>query len=365
MGLLGVINPSYVASGFVVGVLVGMTGVGGGSLMTPLLILLFGLDARIAVGTDLLYAALTKTAGSMVHGSAGAVDWRITGRLAMGSIPAAVLTIVALYVLGPTNKQASTIIGVVLGAALIVTASCVFARPLLLRLMQAVAPTGLFKAPHGGDDRLWRASRRAGVDLVGWRRCDRYGGARLSLPRGADSAAGWVGHRPCGAADLGRRARPLAARLGQHRDPCLASNRLDSRDRYREPTGVARAGFRAAAGAGRDACPRRDQDACLAALTPPAVWSPASRGAAQHPCTIRRASDDGYASNRSRNGNRDRPTYTRRGPSRSCADRTNPRDRGRRAPDAPFSSVRRSSRRSACPRVERRFRTDRGSARRG
>ena len=145
MGLLGVINPSYVASGFVVGVLVGMTGVGGGSLMTPLLILLFGLDARIAVGTDLLYAALTKTAGSMVHGSAGAGDWRITGRLAMGSIPAAVLTIVALYVLGPTNKQASTIIGVVLGAALIVTASCVFARPLLLRLMQAVAPTGLFK----------------------------------------------------------------------------------------------------------------------------------------------------------------------------------------------------------------------------
>ena len=62
------IDPLYVASGFGVGLLVGMTGVGGGSLMTPVLILLFGVHPSTAVGTDLLYAAATKTGGSLVHG---------------------------------------------------------------------------------------------------------------------------------------------------------------------------------------------------------------------------------------------------------------------------------------------------------
>jgi uncharacterized membrane protein YfcA len=143
--LLGIINPAYAASGFGVGMLVGLTGVGGGSLMTPLLVLLFGLEPRAAVGTDLLYASLTKTVGSAVHGSAGTVEWRITGRLALGSIPAALLTVAALYLLGPTDKRLSAIISVILGVALIVTAICVFARPLLLRLMQAVAPTSLFE----------------------------------------------------------------------------------------------------------------------------------------------------------------------------------------------------------------------------
>jgi hypothetical protein len=61
------IDPLYVAAGFGVGLLVGMTGVGGGSLMTPLLILLFGIHPSTAVGTDLLYAAATKTGGSLVH----------------------------------------------------------------------------------------------------------------------------------------------------------------------------------------------------------------------------------------------------------------------------------------------------------
>ncbi len=65
---LEMIDPLYVASGFGVGLLVGMTGVGGGSLMTPLLILLFGIHPSTAVGTDLLYAAATKTGGSLVHG---------------------------------------------------------------------------------------------------------------------------------------------------------------------------------------------------------------------------------------------------------------------------------------------------------
>ena len=69
------IDPLYVASGFSVGLLVGMTGVGGGSLMTPLLILLFGIHPATAVGTDLLYAAATKTGGSLVHGWARSIRW--------------------------------------------------------------------------------------------------------------------------------------------------------------------------------------------------------------------------------------------------------------------------------------------------
>ena len=83
------IDPLYSFSGFGVGLLVGMTGVGGGSLMTPLLILLFGIHPSTAVGTDLLYAAATKTAGASVHGIAKSIDWRIVGLLALGSLPEA------------------------------------------------------------------------------------------------------------------------------------------------------------------------------------------------------------------------------------------------------------------------------------
>jgi uncharacterized membrane protein YfcA len=88
MDLFAAINPLLVVSGFVVGMLVGLTGVGGGSLMTPILVLLFGVHATTAVGTDLLYAAITKTGGTLTHGLKGTVDWRVTGRLAAGSIPA-------------------------------------------------------------------------------------------------------------------------------------------------------------------------------------------------------------------------------------------------------------------------------------
>jgi hypothetical protein len=82
------IDPLYSISGFAVGFLVGMTGVGGGSLMTPLLILLFGIHPATAVGTDLLYAAATKTGGSAVHGFARSIHWPTVLRLASGSIPA-------------------------------------------------------------------------------------------------------------------------------------------------------------------------------------------------------------------------------------------------------------------------------------
>jgi uncharacterized protein len=92
----------YPLSGFVVGAIVGLTGMGGGSLMTPLLILLFGVHPLTTVGTDLLYAAATKTVGTAIHSKKGNVDWRIAGALAAGSVPATVLTI---WVLSRLPKQ--------------------------------------------------------------------------------------------------------------------------------------------------------------------------------------------------------------------------------------------------------------------
>lgn len=86
----------YVVSGFIVGMLVGFTGVGGGSLMTPLLTVLFGVHPSIAVGTDLAFAAITKTVGVFAHRSKGTVRWDIVRRLCYGALPVAILTTVLL-----------------------------------------------------------------------------------------------------------------------------------------------------------------------------------------------------------------------------------------------------------------------------
>ena len=95
--ILHFIDPLYALSGLAVGVLVGLTGVGGGSLMTPLLVLAFGVHPATAVGTDLLYAAATKTVGTGVHGLKGSVQWKIVARLAAGSMPATILTLWLLH----------------------------------------------------------------------------------------------------------------------------------------------------------------------------------------------------------------------------------------------------------------------------
>jgi len=116
------IDPLYSLSGFAVGALVGMTGVGGGSLMTPLLILLFGVHPATAVGTDLLYAAVTKTGGSLVHGFARSIDWRVVRRLATGSIPATIVTLAALSHFNLSGDAARNLITLVLGFALFCTA---------------------------------------------------------------------------------------------------------------------------------------------------------------------------------------------------------------------------------------------------
>jgi uncharacterized membrane protein YfcA len=112
----------YIGSGFMVGFLVGMTGVGGGSLMTPLLILLFGVHPATAVGTDLLYATSTKSMGTLVHAAARTVDWALVGLLAIGSMPATIATIVILSQFDLQSALAQRIISLTLGAVLVVTA---------------------------------------------------------------------------------------------------------------------------------------------------------------------------------------------------------------------------------------------------
>ncbi|MGB8757516.1 MAG: sulfite exporter TauE/SafE family protein [Pseudolabrys sp.] len=116
------IDPLYSLSGFAVGALVGMTGVGGGSLMTPLLILLFGVHPATAVGTDLLYAAATKTGGSLVHGYARSIDWRVVRRLATGSVPATLVTLAVLSHFNLSGDAARNLITLVLSVALLATA---------------------------------------------------------------------------------------------------------------------------------------------------------------------------------------------------------------------------------------------------
>lgn len=126
-------NPLYSLVGFFVGALVGLTGVGGGSLMTPLLVLLFGFHPATAVGTDLLYASVTKSVGTAVHHKGETVDWKIVRGLATGSVPAAIITLSIMAYLGTSGASSSIVLNLLLGSALLVTSIAVFFRPIILR----------------------------------------------------------------------------------------------------------------------------------------------------------------------------------------------------------------------------------------
>jgi uncharacterized membrane protein YfcA len=130
------IDPLYVASGFGVGVLVGMTGVGGGSLMTPLLILLFGIHPSTAVGTDLLYASATKIGGSVVHGFTRSIHWPAVIRLASGSIPASLLTLLVLWQLDLKTDAGRSLVNVVLCFALFLTAASLIFRKAIMESLR-------------------------------------------------------------------------------------------------------------------------------------------------------------------------------------------------------------------------------------
>jgi hypothetical protein len=110
-----------------------MTGVGGGSLMTPLLVLIFGFHPATAVGTDLLYASVTKTVGTAVHNNRKTVDWKIVSSLACGSMPAAIASIYVMSRVGTLEAHAAGVLNVLLGATLLLTSISVFFRPWIVR----------------------------------------------------------------------------------------------------------------------------------------------------------------------------------------------------------------------------------------
>jgi len=153
-----VIDPLYVASGFSVGLLVGMTGVGGGSLMTPLLIMFFGVHPATAVGTDLLYAAATKAGGGIVHGWARSIHWPAVIRLASGSIPASILTLLVLWQLDLPADSARSVVNSVLCFALLLTAISLIFRKLVIERLRA-------RMEHVDDATIARATVLVGASL--------------------------------------------------------------------------------------------------------------------------------------------------------------------------------------------------------
>jgi uncharacterized protein len=113
---------AFIFAGFIVGLIVGLTGVGGGSLMTPILIFGFGIKPYLAIGTDLLFAAFTKLGGTVNLARTKTVDWRIVGSLCAGSIPAALITIYFLHSVGTTSPAVQKVMTTTLGFALLLTA---------------------------------------------------------------------------------------------------------------------------------------------------------------------------------------------------------------------------------------------------
>lgn len=114
---------ALIFAGFAVGLIVGLTGVGGGSLMTPILIFLFGIKPYLAVGTDLLFAAVTKAGGTWSLARQRLVPWRVVGQLCAGSIPAALATLWVLHRVGPASPGVQSVMTHTLGVALLLTAA--------------------------------------------------------------------------------------------------------------------------------------------------------------------------------------------------------------------------------------------------
>lgn len=130
---------AFILAGFAVGLIVGLTGVGGGSLMTPVLIFVFGVKPNLAVGSDLLFAAFTKLGGTLGLARQRLVPWRVVAQLCAGSIPAALLALWALRHLGPDSAAAQRLMTTTLGAALLLTAAATFYKVLVFSPERAAA----------------------------------------------------------------------------------------------------------------------------------------------------------------------------------------------------------------------------------
>ncbi len=133
---------AFIFAGFFVGLVVGLTGVGGGSLMTPILIFFFGVKPHLAVGTDLLFAAFTKLGGTVRLARQRVIDWRIVGSLSAGSIPAALITLYVLHRVGPANPAVQGLMTSTLGAALLLTAAATLYKAVRGKALPATLVAG-------------------------------------------------------------------------------------------------------------------------------------------------------------------------------------------------------------------------------
>lgn len=143
---------AFIFAGFVVGVIVGLTGVGGGSLMTPILIFFFGVKPYLAVGTDLLFAAFTKMGGTLSLARQRLVPWRVVAQLCAGSVPAALVTLAVLKHLGPASQEVQQLMTTTLGVALLLTACAMFYKAMRGQQQPRTLARGeelaAMKAPH-------------------------------------------------------------------------------------------------------------------------------------------------------------------------------------------------------------------------
>jgi uncharacterized protein len=131
------VDPALVAFGLGVGILVGMTGIGGGSLMTPMLILVFGVTPTTAIGSDLAYAAVTKTVGGYKHWTQRTVDFQLSTWMAFGSVPAAIFGVYVLTLLEDwLGTDFEDVVIILLAGALFLTGVATLIRALLKRMQE-------------------------------------------------------------------------------------------------------------------------------------------------------------------------------------------------------------------------------------
>lgn len=144
---------AFVFAGFAVGLIVGLTGVGGGSLMTPVLIFFFGVKPHLAIGTDLLFAAFTKMGGTVSLARQRIVPWRVVGLLCAGSIPAALAGLWFLKRLGPDTAQVQHLMTSTLGFALLLTAAAMAYKVLVFSPLRQAAELAARSAHQQQADR--------------------------------------------------------------------------------------------------------------------------------------------------------------------------------------------------------------------
>src|SRR6516164_1640521 len=227
------LNLLYGISGFCVGVLVGMTGVGGGSLMTPLLILLFGVHPTTAVGTDLLFAASTKATGTVVHAAARTVDWMLVCLLMIGSVPATLATLILLSRFDLKGVAAQHVITVTLGSVLLVTAVPNYRKKHSHTVCWSPEQARSAHRPPF-HRRPWADHGCSGHRHFRWSWCDWSHRSTAAAPEDARRSYRRIGHCSWGAANTPGRCWSLVSWLCRLEPPREPIDRLIARYRFRQ-----------------------------------------------------------------------------------------------------------------------------------